>query len=121
MEAYDSINLEIAVDLASDVDKRQEVIKAIQQEFAEMAKRPIPQNKIDSVIKAIKDEKRQRFNASEQQARWLALNDIYVADGEPHILELDKHYQNITTESLNELLRLLIGNQSMTAVISSLP
>ena len=120
-EAYDSINLELAVDLASDVDKRQEVIKAVQQELSDMSKRPISQSKIDNVIKAMKDERRQQFNASGEQAKWLALNDIYVTEGAPHILDVDKQYQNITPESLSELLKLLLGAQSTTAVISSLP
>jgi zinc protease len=120
-DAYDSINVEIAVDLAADVDKRQEVIKAIQQELTEMAKRPTSQSKIDNVIKAIRDERRQRFNASGEQAKWLALNNIYVPEGEPHILEVDKQYQDITPESVNELLKLFTGNQSMPVIISSLP
>ena len=54
-----------------------------------------------NVIKAIKDERRQRFNASFEQAKWLALNDIFVTEGNPHILDIDKQYQNITPENLS--------------------
>ena len=69
----------------------------------------------------IKDERRQRFTASFEQAKCLALNDIYVTEGNPHILDIDKQHQNITPQSLSELLKLLLGAQSTTVVISSLP
>lgn len=119
--SYDAAVWELAVDLNCDVEKRQEVINAVQKTVTEMTKQLIPQSKIDSLIKGMKEEREQRFNRAEAQANLLAQNNILRESDEPHSLELDKRFQGITPQRLGELLRLFMGNQSTVVEISSLP
>jgi len=120
-DSYDSTTWELAVDFSCDVDKRLNVVKAVKETLTEMTNGLISQNKIDGLIKAMKDERRQRYNSAAEQAKWLALNHIYFEEDETHILNLDKRFQNITSQRLKELLGLFIGKESTTVVIGSLP
>ena len=119
--SYDSTVWELAVDFACDVEKREEVVKAVQQTLVEMANSQIPQTNIDALIKSMKDERRQRYNGADQQARWLAQNFLYNEADEPHTLELDKRFANITSQGLQKLLSQLVGNGNISVVIGSLP
>ncbi|MGB1310659.1 MAG: M16 family metallopeptidase [Leucothrix sp.] len=120
-DAYDSTTWELAIDFACDIDKRQTVSKAIQSTLDEMAKAPIPQSKIDGLIQSMRDDRRQRFKPAKMQAKWLALNNIYGGPNDPHTLDVDSRFQGITSEGLQELLKLFIGKQSTTVAVSSLP
>lgn len=119
--SYDSTTWELAVDFACDVEKRQDVVKAVQGRLADMVKNKMPQSKIDSLIKSMKDERRQRYKGAGEQAKWLAQNNLYNEADKPHTLDVDKRFQDITSVRLQALLAQLVGDQSTTVVIGSLP
>ena len=119
--SYDSKTWSLSIDLACDVEQREEVVRVINETLASLPKDALSQNKIDGAIKAMKDERHQSFNAPKTQATWLAVNSYFNEENEPHTLELNKRFQKISAASLDDLLKLFLSDQNTTAVIGSLP
>ena len=101
--------------------KRQQVIAAVKTALAQFNTHDISAKKREQMIKTARNERHHRSKKAATRASWLARNDQVNRPDEPHVLEIDKRFQSIEPDDLEQLLAKFLGDDAVYVEIISKP
>lgn len=109
------------ISLECDTDKRRQVIDAVKAALTQFSTQDVSAEKLETMIKTARDERRQRYSKAFARASWLARNDQVNQPDEPHVLNIDQRFQGIEPDELKQLFAEFLRDDAVYVEVVGMP